>query len=49
MSTPARDRFRAVISRPTGTLAANRCDPLSATNSHILDYEGCFLSGPRGK
>lgn len=49
MSTPARDRFRAVLSRPTCTLAANIFDPLSARIAHILDYEVCFLSGSVGK
>jgi len=49
MSTPARDRFRAVLSRPTCTLAANIFDPLSARIAYILDYEVCFLSGSVGK
>ena len=49
MSTPARDRFRAVLSRPTCTLAANIFDPLSARIADILDYEVCFLSGSVGK
>ena len=49
MSTPARDRFRDVLSRPTCTLAANIFDPLSARIADILDYEVCFLSGSVGK
>ena len=49
MSTPARDRFRAVLSRSTCTLAANIFDPLSARIADILDYEVCFLSGSVGK
>ncbi len=49
MLAPARDRFRAVLSRPTCTLAANIFDPLSARIADILDYEVCFLSGSVGK
>ena len=45
----ARDRFREVLSRPGCTLAANIFDPLSARIAHMLDYEGCFLSGSVGK
>ena len=41
----ARERFRAVLSRPDCTLAANIFDPLSARIAHMLDYEVCFLSG----
>jgi len=41
----ARERFRAVLSRPDCTLAANIFDPLSARIAHMLEYEVCFLSG----
>ncbi|MDA0264936.1 MAG: isocitrate lyase/PEP mutase family protein [Chloroflexi bacterium] len=41
----ARERFRAALSRPDCTLAANIFDPLSARIAHMLDYEVCFLSG----
>ena len=41
----ARERFRAVLSRPDCTLAANIFDPLSARIARMLDYEVCFLSG----
>ena len=45
----ARERFRQVISRDTGTLAANIFDPLSARIAHMLGYEICVLSGSVGK
>ena len=41
----AREKFRAVLSRPDCTLAANIFDPLSARIAHMLDYEVYFLSG----
>ena len=45
----ARERFRAVLARPTCTLAANIFDPLSARIANMLEYEVCVLSGSVGK
>jgi oxaloacetate decarboxylase len=44
-----RERFRAVLTRSTCTLAANIFDPLSARIAHILGYDVCVLSGSVGK
>ena len=44
-----RERFCRVLARPTGTLAANVFDPLSACIAHMLGYEVCVLSGSVGK
>jgi len=45
----ARERFRAVLSAPTCTLAANIFDPLSARIADMLGYQVCVLSGSVGK
>jgi carboxyvinyl-carboxyphosphonate phosphorylmutase len=43
------EKYRAVLKKPTTTLAANIFDPLSARIAQILGYEVLVLSGSVGK
>src|SRR5262245_62836736 len=44
-----RERFRAVLSGSTCSLAANIFDPLSARIADMLGYQVCVLFGSVGK
>ena len=43
------EMYRALLGRPTATLAANIFDPLSARIAQIAGYELLVLSGSVGK
>ena len=43
------EKYRAILKKPTATIAANIFDPLSARIAQILGYEVLVLSGSVGK